>query len=89
MRKLLLLGSAVLLSGCVVSMSSRMQSFVGRRDTDVVSKIGAPDKSVVLSDSSRVLTWSTQYCDQSLTVSKSGVVEKWSVSRGCPSVVRK
>jgi hypothetical protein len=78
----------VLLAGCV-SLSSRMQTYMGRQDTELVSKFGAPDRQVMLSDSSRVLTWVSGYCEQSMTFSKAGIAEKWSMTPACPRYVHK
>ena len=83
-RSLLFVVSALVLFGGCVSLSARMQSFMGRPDTELVSRWGAPDRKVTLSDSSVVMTWDNfAGCVQNLTFSKTGIAERWSMSRGC------
>ena len=77
---------AVVLAVCAaacVRMSTIMQSWVGATDADVVSQWGAPDRSIRLADSSRVLTWDRHGCTQSLTVNRTGRIVGWSTT-GCP-----
>jgi len=75
-----------------VSTSEVMQSWVGKNESDLVSRWGAPDSSTQTSDGKRVLTWKTLWndanniytCRKSFTIDSEGKVERWAYN-GCPS----
>ena len=89
-RVYLALALTVVVSGCFVSAATVMNSWVGARDTELVSKWGAPARSITLSDSSRVVTYvESPRCERSFTISRAGVVTAWSSSPDCPKEFRK
>jgi hypothetical protein len=87
----LLLACTLSFSGCV-STSEIMQSWVGRSESDLVSRWGAPDSSTQTDDGKKVLTWKTLWnddnniytCRKSFTIGVAGKVERWAYN-GCPS----
>jgi hypothetical protein len=75
-RGYFLVALALFAAACV-SLKGRMQSYMGHSDTELVSKWGAPDRQVTLSDSSTVMTWDSARCEQSVTFSKTGIATRW------------
>lgn len=78
-----------LMSGCTTTQSV-MESWVGARESELLSSWGAPYSSINTQDGKRVLTWQNywgQYnqnvCRQTFTVGSNGRIEHWSYS-GCP-----
>lgn len=82
---------ALLTAGCVTT-AKVMNSWVGHDDSDLVSKWGAPARSITLRDGKRVMTWqklwtdqggTRQVCEQNFTLSPAGTVVDWSTTN-CP-----
>lgn len=94
MRALLL--AAALLSACIHtrgSLQAEMNTFIGKRDSDIVGAWGVPTESMTFQDGSRVLTWSGYWdnngsparCTRSFTVSPTGIITKTGMM-GCPRI---
>lgn len=94
----ILCGLLVALAGCVRRMSTAMNAWVGKEEAQLVSELGAPNRTADLPNGQKVLTWVTTYngadpgqmpvmveCVRSFTISASKVVS-WS-TRGCPSII--
>ena len=89
---LLLLATAL---GCVQiqTQSKVMESWKGQSGDRLIQSWGAPDRSEMLSDGTRVLTWVSVWagqqgqatCRKSFTLNEAGTVERWSFS-GCPTI---
>lgn len=79
----------LLLNGCATT-SSKMESWIGHRESDLVSKWGAPNLMLDTRDGKRIITWEerqylgqiTSLCRRSFTVNESGIIEAYSIS-GC------
>lgn len=87
---ILLVATLFLVSGCV-SLSETMRSWVGKSESELLSRWGAPDSSARTDDGKKVLTWKTLWtdssgnletCRQSFTIGTDGKVERWAYS-GC------
>jgi hypothetical protein len=73
-------------TGCV-SLSDVMSSWVGKSESELLSRWGAPDSSAQTGDGKRVLTWKNIWsngygnlytCRKSFTIGSDGKVERWS-----------
>lgn len=89
-RPVLLVMALLLNAGCV-SLSEVMQSWVGKSESELLSRWGAPDTSAQAGDGKRVLTWKNIWndgygnlytCRKSFTIGTDGKVERWSYA-GC------
>ena len=76
------------ISGCTTTKSV-MESWVGARESDLVSKWGAPTSAIDTRDGMRILTWESYWgeygrnvCRKSFTIDESGKIIRWSY-RGC------
>jgi hypothetical protein len=79
----------VALVGCT-STEEVMKSWMGSRESEVVSRWGAPDRVIDTRDGLRVLTWDQRWgqygqntCSKSFTVDSGGIIHRWAY-RGCP-----
>lgn len=88
------------LSGCIHTLSTEMERWVGKDESALISRWGAPDLSAPLPAGGKVLTWlkpwnaaedgqpaDMRQCRQSFTLSASGTVTKWAAD-GCPRLYR-
>lgn len=78
-----------LLMSCVTTKAV-MDSWMGHKESELVSNWGAPHRSIDTRDGKRILTWESRWgeyrrnlCTKTFTVDKSGVIVNWSYS-GCP-----
>ncbi len=72
---------------------SVMDSWMGHKESELVSTWGAPHRAMDTRDGKRILTWESRWgnhhqnvCRKSFTVNESGVIEHWSYS-GCPDTI--
>jgi hypothetical protein len=84
---IIVLCSAILI-GCATTRSV-MESWVGHRESELVSNWGAPYAAIDTRDGKRILTWQFywgQYreniCRKSFTIDENGIIRQWSYS-GC------
>lgn len=70
-----------------------MDSWMGHKESELVSTWGAPHRAMDTRDGKRILTWESRWgnhrqniCSKSFTVNEKGVIEFWSYS-GCPDTI--
>ncbi len=86
MKKVILLGVACLLAGCVMRMnefSEKMnEKWSGRSYDEFVMEKGAPKSTQKLQNGMTMYTWETSRCRLSVLVDKSNNIESFKVLEG-------
>ena len=96
MRRFALLLLVVSLACGIHSTKADMEHWIGHDENEIISRMGAKNRSAILPNGSKVLTWATRYndaedgappvmltCNRSFTFSPNGKAIDWSTS-GCP-----
>jgi hypothetical protein len=85
----------VILPACtVVTLNTKMESWVGKPIDDVSASWGAPDSSISRSDGGTTYTWTTinsddrdaKSCQKTIVTDSKDIVVSWSISDGCGSL---
>lgn len=75
----------ILIVGCGSRLAKDMSSWLGKSESELLMRWGAPDTSIRTEDGKKVLTWkdvwSDRYnvytCRKSFTIGSDGKVERW------------
>ena len=77
--------SLTLVTGCATETKFRrmLDGWVGKRDSDLVVRMGPPEKSFVAADGSKVLQWTAEHdlvmhCTMNFVISPAGKVASYS-----------
>ena len=81
----LLIVAAFAIAGCGNSLAKNMSSWVGKSESELLMRWGAPDTSIRTDDGKKVLTWKDVWndryhvytCRKSFTIGNDGKVERW------------
>ena len=80
----------VVLFGACATQKSVMESWVGKPESDLLARWGAPDRTAEISNGGKVDTWVTEWnnnyglqtCRKTFTMDGDGIVVQWAYS-GC------
>ena len=88
MKRTIVILLLLFVSGCTTTKKV-MESWMGKRESEVVSQWGAPAAAIDTRDGQRILTWETRWgaygqnvCRKSFTIDSAGVIHRWSY-QGC------
>jgi len=90
MRKWIAAVVCLLLFGGCATTKSKMESWLGHKESELVSNWGAPHLVLDTRDGKRILTWEerqqlgqiTSLCRKSFTIDEAGIIKAYSYS-GC------